>query len=51
MMDAYGLKVPLDFLQRSFGEQLPDCEVKIYFIDRRTPGRNEEMLTKKRIQI
>ncbi len=27
-------------------EQLPDAEVTIYYIDRRTPGRNEEMLTK-----
>jgi quinone-modifying oxidoreductase subunit QmoA len=27
-------------------EQLPDAEVDIYYIDRRTPGRNEEMLTK-----
>ncbi len=27
-------------------EQLPDAEVTIYYIDRRTPGRNEEMLTR-----
>jgi quinone-modifying oxidoreductase subunit QmoA len=27
-------------------EQLPETEVNIYYIDRRTPGRNEEMLTK-----
>ena len=27
-------------------EQLPETEVSIYYIDRRTPGRNEEMLTK-----
>ena len=27
-------------------EQLPECEVTIYYIDRRTPGRNEDMLTK-----
>jgi len=27
-------------------EQLPDCEVTIYYIDRRTPGRNEDVLTK-----
>jgi quinone-modifying oxidoreductase subunit QmoA len=27
-------------------EQLPDTEVTIYYIDRRTPGRNEAMLTK-----
>jgi len=27
-------------------EQLPDCEVSIYYIDRRTPGRNEDMLTR-----
>jgi quinone-modifying oxidoreductase subunit QmoA len=27
-------------------EQLPEAEVTIYFIDRRTPGRNEELLTK-----
>ena len=27
-------------------EQLPECEVKVYFIDRRTPGRNEEMLNR-----
>jgi len=27
-------------------EQLPEAEVAIYYIDRRTPGRNEEMLTK-----
>ena len=26
-------------------EQLPDAEVTIYYIDRRTPGRNEDMLT------
>ena len=26
-------------------EQLPEAEVTIYYIDRRTPGRNEEMLT------
>ena len=26
-------------------EQLKDAEVTIYYIDRRTPGRNEEMLT------
>jgi quinone-modifying oxidoreductase subunit QmoA len=27
-------------------EQLPEAEVCIYYIDRRTPGRNEAMLTK-----
>jgi quinone-modifying oxidoreductase subunit QmoA len=27
-------------------EQIADAEVTIYYIDRRTPGRNEEMLTK-----
>jgi quinone-modifying oxidoreductase, subunit QmoA len=27
-------------------EQLPEAEVTIYYIDRRTPGRNEEMLVK-----
>jgi quinone-modifying oxidoreductase subunit QmoA len=27
-------------------EQLPETGVTIYYIDRRTPGRNEEMLTK-----
>jgi len=27
-------------------EQLPETEVVIYYIDRRTPGRNEEVLTK-----
>jgi quinone-modifying oxidoreductase subunit QmoA len=27
-------------------EQLPDAEVVIYYIDRRAPGRNEEVLTK-----
>jgi quinone-modifying oxidoreductase subunit QmoA len=27
-------------------EQLPDCEVTIYYIDRRAPGRNEDMLTR-----
>jgi quinone-modifying oxidoreductase subunit QmoA len=27
-------------------EQLPDTEVVIYYIDRRTPGRNEDMLTR-----
>jgi quinone-modifying oxidoreductase subunit QmoA len=27
-------------------EQLPDAEVTIYYIDRRTPGRNEELLTR-----
>ena len=27
-------------------EQLPDAEVTVYYIDRRTPGRNEDMLTK-----
>lgn len=26
--------------------QLPDAEVSLYYIDRRAPGRNEEMLTK-----
>jgi quinone-modifying oxidoreductase, subunit QmoA len=26
-------------------EQLPEAEVTVYYIDRRTPGRNEEMLT------
>jgi len=26
-------------------EQLPDAEVTVYYIDRRTPGRNEKMLT------
>ncbi|MBN1652285.1 MAG: CoB--CoM heterodisulfide reductase iron-sulfur subunit A family protein [Deltaproteobacteria bacterium] len=27
-------------------EQLPESEVTIYYIDRRTPGRNEDVLTK-----
>ena len=27
-------------------EQLPEAEVTIYYIDRRTPGRNEDMLTR-----
>ena len=27
-------------------EQLPDAEVTIYYIDRRTPGRNEDVLTR-----
>ncbi len=27
-------------------EQLPDAEVTIYYIDRRTPGRNESMLSR-----
>lgn len=27
-------------------EQLPESEVTIYYIDRRSPGRNEDMLTK-----
>ncbi len=27
-------------------EQLPETEVSIYYIDRRTPGRNEDMLTR-----
>lgn len=27
-------------------EQLPDAEVSVYYIDRRTPGRNESMLAK-----
>jgi quinone-modifying oxidoreductase subunit QmoA len=27
-------------------EQLPEAEVRIYYIDRRTPGRNEDMLTR-----
>ncbi|MBW1806767.1 MAG: CoB--CoM heterodisulfide reductase iron-sulfur subunit A family protein [Deltaproteobacteria bacterium] len=27
-------------------DQLPECEVVIYYIDRRTPGRNEDMLTR-----
>ncbi len=27
-------------------EQLPECEVTMYYIDRRTPGRNEDVLTK-----
>jgi quinone-modifying oxidoreductase subunit QmoA len=27
-------------------EQLPETEVNVYYIDRRTPGRNEEMLTR-----
>jgi quinone-modifying oxidoreductase subunit QmoA len=27
-------------------EQLPECEVTIYYIDRRTPGRNEDVLNK-----
>ena len=27
-------------------EQLPEAEVVIYYIDRRTPGRNEEVLTR-----
>ncbi len=27
-------------------EQLPQCEVSIFYIDRRTPGRNEDMLQK-----
>ena len=31
---------------RELREQLPDCEVTIYYIDRRTPGRNEDMLTR-----
>ncbi len=27
-------------------EQLPECEVTMYYIDRRTPGRNEDLLNK-----
>jgi len=27
-------------------DQIPDAEVTIYYIDRRTPGRNEELLTR-----
>lgn len=27
-------------------DQLPECEVTMYYIDRRTPGRNEDLLTK-----
>jgi quinone-modifying oxidoreductase subunit QmoA len=27
-------------------EQIPEAEVTIYYIDRRTPGRNEELLTR-----
>ena len=27
-------------------DQLPESEVTVYYIDRRTPGRNEEMLTR-----
>ena len=27
-------------------EQIPDAEVTIYYIDRRTPGRNEDLLTR-----
>jgi quinone-modifying oxidoreductase subunit QmoA len=27
-------------------EQLPEAEVSLFYIDRRTPGRNEQMLTK-----
>jgi len=27
-------------------EQLPECEVTMYYIDRRTPGRNEDVLIK-----
>jgi quinone-modifying oxidoreductase, subunit QmoA len=27
-------------------EQLPDCQVTIYYIDRRAPGRNEDLLTR-----
>jgi quinone-modifying oxidoreductase subunit QmoA len=27
-------------------DQLPECEVTMYYIDRRTPGRNEDVLTK-----
>ena len=27
-------------------EQLPETEVAVYYIDRRTPGRNEDMLTR-----
>jgi len=27
-------------------EQIPDAEVTVYYIDRRTPGRNESMLTR-----
>ena len=27
-------------------EQLPEAEVRIYYIDRRTPGRNEDVLTR-----
>ncbi len=27
-------------------EQLPDTEVRVYYIDRRTPGRNEDVLTR-----
>ena len=27
-------------------DQLPDCQMKIFFIDRRAPGRNEELLAR-----
>jgi quinone-modifying oxidoreductase subunit QmoA len=27
-------------------KQIPECEVTMYYIDRRTPGRNEDFLTK-----
>jgi len=27
-------------------EQLPECDVSLYYIDRRTPGRNEDFLTR-----
>ncbi len=27
-------------------EQLPECEVTMYYIDRRAPGRNEDLLTR-----
>jgi quinone-modifying oxidoreductase, subunit QmoA len=27
-------------------EQLPECQVTVFYIDRRTPGRNEDMLTR-----
>ena len=31
---------------RYVSEQLPEAQVEVYYIDRRTPGRNEEMLTR-----
>jgi quinone-modifying oxidoreductase subunit QmoA len=27
-------------------EQLPECDITIYYIDRRTPGRNEDVLAR-----